>query len=88
MLCIELHYALFILQLFFIFLDNWAMIYAQKVAMEHSMPLYVCFALPEKFREATIRQYGFMLKGLQEVEKVISLKNTTLVYLLGVECSQ
>ncbi len=51
-------------------LDNWAMIYAQKVALEHNMPLYVCFALPEKFREATIRQYGFMLKGLQELQKV------------------
>jgi deoxyribodipyrimidine photo-lyase len=46
------------------------MLYAQKVAIEHKMPLCVCFALPEKFREATIRQYGFMLKGLQEVEKV------------------
>ena len=54
-------------------LDNWAMIYAQKVALEHNMPLYVCFALPEKFREATIRQYGFMLKGLQELQKVNSV---------------
>lgn len=46
------------------------MIYAQKVAMEHNLPLHVCFTLPEKFRESAIRQYGFMLKGLQEVQKV------------------
>ena len=46
------------------------MLYAQKVAVEHNMPLCVCFALPEKFRVAALRQYGFMLKGLQEVEKV------------------
>lgn len=46
------------------------MIYAQKLALEQDMSLHVCFALPEKFREATIRQYGFMLRGLQDVEKV------------------
>ena len=46
------------------------MIYAQKLALEQNMSLHVCFALPEKFREATIRQYGFMLRGLQDVEKV------------------
>jgi deoxyribodipyrimidine photo-lyase len=51
------------------------MLYAQKVAIEHEMPLCVCFALPEKFREATMRQYGFMLKGLQEVEKVSIMFN-------------
>ena len=57
------------------------MLYAQKVATEHNMPLCVCFALPEKFREAAIRQYGFMLKGLQEVEKV-SIVGLLVVVLL------
>ncbi|XP_028409958.1 deoxyribodipyrimidine photo-lyase-like [Dendronephthya gigantea] len=63
--------------------DNWAMIYAQKIAMEHNMPLHVCFALPEKFREASIRQYGFMLKGLQEVEKELKKLNISFHMLLG-----
>lgn len=47
------------------------MIYAQKLAIEHGMPLHVCFTLPAAFRFATIRQYGFMLKGLEKLEKVI-----------------
>ena len=59
------------------------MIYAQKVALEHNVPLHVCFALPEKFREATIRQYGFMLKGLQDVEKVSIVSCTSQRFAAG-----
>ena len=50
--------------------DNWALIYAQKLAMKRSVPLMVCFCLVPKFLDATIRQFGFMLKGLREVEQV------------------
>lgn len=50
---------------------NWALIYAQQLAKRHSLPLMVCFCLVPKFLEATIRQYGFMLKGLKEVEQVL-----------------
>ena len=50
--------------------DNWAMIYAQKLAKKAKVPLCVCFCLVPTFLNATIRQYGFMIKGLQEVEKV------------------
>ncbi|XP_074658090.1 deoxyribodipyrimidine photo-lyase-like [Tubulanus polymorphus] len=49
--------------------DNWAFIYAQKLALELKMPLFVCFCVVPEFLGATIRQYTFMLKGLQEVEE-------------------
>ena len=50
--------------------DNWAFLYAQRLAMKLELPLCVCFCLVPKFLDATIRQFGFMLKGLAEVEKV------------------
>ena len=46
------------------------MIYAQKLAKKAKVPLYVCLCLVPTFLGATMRHYGFMLKGLQEVEKV------------------
>ena len=49
--------------------DNWGLIYTQKLAIEKKKPLLVIFNLVPDFLEATIRQYGFMLKGLQEVEQ-------------------
>lgn len=49
--------------------DNWALLYAQEKAHERGQPLVVAFCLTPTFLEATIRQYGFMLKGLQEGEE-------------------
>lgn len=55
--------------------DNWAMLFAQKLALEKRKSLVVVFNLVTDFLEATIRQYGFMLKGLQEVEAELSKYN-------------
>jgi len=49
--------------------DNWALLYAQQLALDKRESFAVVFNLVPDFLEATIRQYGFMLKGLQEVEK-------------------
>ena len=49
--------------------DNWALLHAQDVARRHKVGLSVIFCLVPTFHEATIRQYGFMLRGLQEVER-------------------
>ena len=55
------------------------MIYAQKLARKAKVPLCVCFCLVPTFLNATIRHYGFMIKGLQEVEKVsISVNGSVL----------
>ncbi|XP_017328690.1 CPD photolyase [Ictalurus punctatus] len=49
--------------------DNWALVYAQQLALEENLPLHVCFCLVPRYLEATYRQYAFMLRGLQEVAK-------------------
>jgi deoxyribodipyrimidine photo-lyase len=63
--------------------DNWAIIHAQNLAIKHKTTLVVLFCLVPNFLDATIRQYGFMLKGLQEVEKELSKKNIRLIVLTG-----
>uniref|UniRef100_A0A182V452 Deoxyribodipyrimidine photo-lyase n=2 Tax=Anopheles merus TaxID=30066 RepID=A0A182V452_ANOME len=47
--------------------DNWAFLFAQKLALKNDLPLHVCFNLVPKFLDATIRHFKFMLKGLEEV---------------------
>jgi deoxyribodipyrimidine photo-lyase len=49
--------------------DNWAFLYAQKLALKNEVPLHVCFCLVPKFLDATIRQFKFLLTGLEEVAK-------------------
>jgi deoxyribodipyrimidine photo-lyase len=55
--------------------DNWALIYAQQQALEKNVSLIVIFNLVSNFLEATIRQYGFMLKGLEQVEAELKKYN-------------
>lgn len=56
-------------------IDNHALVYAQKVAEQKGVPLKVVFNLVPKFLDATIRHFGFMLKGLEEVESQLREKN-------------
>ncbi|MFW6230916.1 MAG: deoxyribodipyrimidine photo-lyase [Nanoarchaeota archaeon] len=63
--------------------DNWALLHAQKKAQEHDVPLIVCFSLVQSFLGATRRQYGFMLKGLQQVEAELKKYNIPFKLLLG-----
>lgn len=51
--------------------DNWAMLYAQKLAMENNLPLHVvdCLSVsPEEHPEATLRVFDFVTKALAEIE--------------------
>ena len=48
--------------------DNWALLYAQEVALERKVPLGIVFCLVPEFAGATIRQYEFMLQGLEQIE--------------------
>lgn len=63
--------------------DNWALLFAQQLALENKSPLVVLFNLVPNFLEATIRQYGFMLKGLQEVESELTKYNIPFFLLSG-----
>lgn len=55
--------------------DNWAFLFAQKLALKNKVPLHVCFCLVPKFLEATIRHYKFLISGLEEVEHDCNLLN-------------
>lgn len=63
--------------------DNWALIYAQQLAVEKKSPLVVIFNLVPDFLEATIRQYGFMLEGLQQIEVELNKFNIPFILLTG-----
>ena len=49
--------------------DNWALLYAQDLAIRKSVPLAVVFCLSPQFMGSGSRQYKFMLAGLKEVER-------------------
>ena len=51
--------------------DHWGLEFAQQLALKHQSPLCVVFSLVPEFLGATLRQYDFMLKGLEEVEKTL-----------------
>ncbi|KAM7344724.1 deoxyribodipyrimidine photo-lyase photorepair [Cochliomyia hominivorax] len=63
--------------------DNWAFLYAQRLAFKMKLPLVVVFCLVPKFLNATIRHYKFMLGGLQEVAEECKDLNITFQLLLG-----
>jgi deoxyribodipyrimidine photo-lyase len=52
--------------------DNWALACAIKEANERGREAHVLFALSPGFLGATLRQYDFMLKGLEEVAHDLS----------------
>lgn len=45
--------------------DNWALLYAQKVALERRVPLHVVFCLVPHYLGATSRAFDFMHAGLE-----------------------
>jgi deoxyribodipyrimidine photo-lyase len=63
--------------------DNWALLYAQEVAMRQQMPVVVVFCLVPGFLGATLRQYAFMLRGLAEVERDLAAKDIPFVLIPG-----
>ncbi len=64
-------------------MDNWALIFAQQLAIEKNQPLVVIFNLVDNFLEATQRQFSFMLKGLEKVQIKLSDFNIPFKILLG-----
>ncbi len=63
--------------------DNWALLFAQELSLENKKPLIVVFCLVTEFLSATIRQYGFMINGLQEIETTLAKKNIGFSLLIG-----
>jgi deoxyribodipyrimidine photo-lyase len=63
--------------------DNWALSFAMEEAQDADEPLIVVFTLMSGFLGATLRQYDFMLKGLNRLEGHLSRLNIPFVILLG-----
>ena len=64
--------------------DNWALLEAQNLAIEKRAPLIVCFQYFGKFKEANIRQYSFLVKGLLELSNDLKLLNINFYLIQGV----
>ena len=56
-------------------IDNWALIYAQMIALEKKVPLLVLYSLNGDFSSSNLRQYGFMIRGLSETIENLRQKN-------------
>ncbi|XP_012254558.2 deoxyribodipyrimidine photo-lyase isoform X2 [Athalia rosae] len=63
--------------------DNWAFLFAQKIAIKNAVPLHICFSVLPKFLDATIRHFKFLLKGLEQVEAECNNLNINFHLLLG-----
>lgn len=63
--------------------DNWALLYAQQEALRLKVPLLVVFTLALIKTRANLRQYDFMLKGLAEVEGVLTSLHIPFFLLQG-----
>ena len=62
--------------------DNWALFFAQQLALQKKRSLAVVFSVVPNFLEATLRQYDFMLKGLMEVER--NLKELNIPFFFSI----
>ena len=63
--------------------DNWALLYAQELARSRRVPLAVVFALSPRFLDATLRQYDFMLRGLEQVDRSLARYQIPFILLMG-----
>jgi len=63
--------------------DNWALLWAQQKALERRTGLAVVFCLVPDFLGATLRQYAFMLKGLETLEKRLKAKQIEFFLITG-----
>ena len=63
--------------------DNWALLAAQKIALEHNIPLMVCFQYIGKYKDANLRQFTFLFKGLEETSDRLNALNISFHLLQG-----
>ncbi len=63
--------------------DNWALLYAQDIALARGIPLLVIFALADGFLGAPLRHYDFMLHGLAETAATLAKRGIGFMLLEG-----
>ena len=65
------------------FADNWALLRAQKLAIESKSSLVVAFTYIGQYTEANLRQYSFMFEGLKETANLLLKKNIPFLLVQG-----
>lgn len=63
--------------------DNWALLFAQEMALDARAPLGVVFALDPSFPGGTRRSFGFLLRGLSETARTLREKGIPFFLLEG-----
>jgi len=63
--------------------DNWALLYTMDKSVKYNCAIAVVFCLVDNFLNAAQRQYGFLLKGINEIEKKLNAKNIPFIVLNG-----
>lgn len=63
--------------------NNWALYFAQKLALEHKRKLRVLFVLYPEYIGAGERQYVFMFQGLKELESDLAKKGIPFELVFG-----
>lgn len=71
--------------------DNWALVYAQECAIEHSVPLHIVCLMTSQHPEdagATLRHFQFCFDGLKEVAGTCSELNIAFHLLVDQGCEK
>ncbi|NTV31220.1 deoxyribodipyrimidine photo-lyase [candidate division WWE3 bacterium] len=63
--------------------NNWALIYAQELALARKSSLSVIFSFDTKFQYANLRNIDFMLHGIQETFNELQKLNISATLLFG-----
>lgn len=63
--------------------DNWALLYACALAREHRTAVEVAFCLTDHFSGSGLRQFTFMLKGLEQVKLQLEESGIRFHFLVG-----
>jgi deoxyribodipyrimidine photo-lyase len=63
--------------------DNWALLHACEIARSSRQPVAVAFSLVSEYLGAGARQFGFMLRGLRELESTLSQRGIRFYFLFG-----
>ncbi|MHA2392095.1 MAG: deoxyribodipyrimidine photo-lyase [Promethearchaeota archaeon] len=63
--------------------DNWALIYAQELALTKNQPLIIIFCLQLEFLNAEARMFDFMIDGLEILENNLEQLNIPFLILKG-----
>lgn len=68
--------------------DNWALLRAQELSLQHSTDLTICYNLDPEFLGGTLRQLDFKIKALIQLQNDAEILNMSLYVLVDsdIEC--